>query len=65
MRWLGWSRLTDLAQLQNLNYAEKRQERNFVRFSAIGPHPYENIYAAFGPRGRMLKAAAGLTRGFY
>ena len=24
-RWLGWSRLTDLAQLQNLNYAEKRQ----------------------------------------
>src|SRR5205823_9665487 len=39
VRWLGWSRLTDLAQLQNFNYAEKCQELNFLRFSAVGPHP--------------------------
>src|SRR6266516_4227058 len=37
VRWLCWSRLTDSAQQQNLNYAEKRQERNFLRFSAVGP----------------------------
>src|SRR5437868_6992400 len=35
VRWLGWSRLTDLAQLQNLNYAEKCQQLNFLRFSAV------------------------------
>src|SRR5204862_6499625 len=29
VRWLGWSRLTDLALLQNLNYAEKRQALSF------------------------------------
>jgi hypothetical protein len=32
---VGLSRLTDLAQLQNLNYAGRRQERNILRFSAV------------------------------
>ena len=30
MRWLCWSRLTDLAQPQNFNYAEKCQERKLT-----------------------------------
>src|SRR6266850_5923853 len=33
VRWLCWSRLTDLAQPQNFNYAEKCQELNFLRTS--------------------------------
>jgi hypothetical protein len=37
VRWLGWSGLTDLAQPNVFNYAEKCQERNFLRFPAVRP----------------------------
>src|SRR5437660_7914011 len=49
VRWLGWSRLTDLAQLQNLNYAEKCQELKFLRFSAVGPTSLGKYLRCFRP----------------
>jgi hypothetical protein len=40
-------RPTDLAQLQNLNYAEKGQEPNFLQFSAVAVRVHNRGRAPF------------------